>query len=66
MERFSIQILHDNGYPGLRSDQYPKLHQWVDDMTALPSVRKSYMEPEEHQKFVKSYLAGEPVYDPQD
>lgn len=63
-ERFPL--LEDNGYTGLSAEVYPKLHQWVEDMKALPAVKESYMDISVHKEFYKSFMAGAPKYDLED
>ncbi len=63
-----LPVLQAHGYAGLQSDAFPKLLQWVEDVKAHPTVKLSYIEPEGHIKFYKSYLADiySIVYDPEE
>ncbi len=63
-----LPVLQASGYAGLQSNTFPKLCHWMEDMKALPAVKQSYIEPEGHVQFFKSYLADiySIMYDPED
>lgn len=43
--------------------EYPKLIAYMERMKQLPAVKETYIDPENHFKFYKSYLVGEANYD---
>lgn len=48
----------------LTDGRFPKLKQWAEDMQATSMVQDSFLTPEQHIRFAKSYMSGNTEYDP--
>ncbi|XP_012287315.1 pyrimidodiazepine synthase [Orussus abietinus] len=57
-----IRILSGDQYI-IPRDRFLRLLEWRSAMKEDPSIKKSYLEPEIHTKYIKSRLAGSPQYD---
>ena len=63
VERFPA-VKELTGVDSLPQDRFPKLKQWTEDMIGHPTVKAVYLTKEQHCRFFKSYLDGNPEYDP--
>ena len=63
MERLVIQKDLVSADMALSQDRYPKVLQWVDNITAVPAVKATQLSAEKHSNFVASYRTGTPNYD---
>ncbi|XP_042876910.1 pyrimidodiazepine synthase-like [Penaeus japonicus] len=62
-ERFAmLTMFAGEGYE-IPRDRYPNMLSWIGKMKEDPAVRKSYFTPEEHLKFIKGMINGNPDYD---
>lgn len=59
LERLEVMKL----VKGLKYDECSNLPGYIERMKQLPAVKATYIKPESHAKFYKSYMAGEADYD---
>lgn len=63
MERLPSLPILSHGMLKVQMENYPSLVKWFDAMKEEDAVKESFISPENHAKFITSFLAGNPEYD---